>query len=129
MMRRTDTATASASCVRVNRDCFPLLAYYLGAQVDGEKRSICMVTISAEGFDRHFDKGGDITPYLDKSSKRRSNQQRPARHISMDVPEEMVCKLDHAAESMGVNRQDVIKAWLTERLDTEKERAARGSAV
>ncbi|MEE6146910.1 ribbon-helix-helix protein, CopG family [Olsenella sp. YH-ols2223] len=39
----------------------------------------------------------------------------------MDVPEEMARGLDHAAARMGVSRQAVIKAWLTERLDQEAE--------
>ena len=30
--------------------------------------------------------------------------------------------LDRAVERMGVNRQAVIKVWLTERLDQEAER-------
>lgn len=83
-----------------------------------------MATISTEEFDRLFDDGEDITPYLDESSKRRPNQERVARRISMDVPEEMVRGLDHAAARMGVNRQAVIKVWLTERLDQEAEREA-----
>ena len=76
-----------------------------------------MATISTEEFDELFDKGGDITPYM-------------AKRISMDVPEEMVRGLDRAAARMGVNRQAVIKVWLTERLDQEAERqAARDRAT
>jgi metal-responsive CopG/Arc/MetJ family transcriptional regulator len=64
------------------------------------------------------------------STVRRPNQERAAKRISMDVPEEMVRSLDHAAARMGVNRQAVIKVWLTERLDQEAERqAARGRAT
>lgn len=88
-----------------------------------------MAKISTEEFDRLFDEGEDITPYLDKSSKRRPNQERPARRISMDVPEEMVRGLDRAAARMGVNRQAVIKVWLTERLDLEEEKARERAVV
>lgn len=42
----------------------------------------------------------------------------------MDVPEEMVRGLDHAAARMGMNRQAVIRAWPTERLDQETEHQA-----
>lgn len=83
-----------------------------------------MATIDTEEFDELFDKGGDITPYMDMSTARRPNQERAARRISMDVPEEMVRGLDRAAARMGVNRQAVIKVWLTERLDQEAERQA-----
>ena len=89
-----------------------------------------MATISAEEFDKLFDEGGDITPYLDMSTARRPNQEHAAKRIGMDVPEEMVRGLDRAAARMGMNRQAVIKAWLIERLDQEAERqAARGRAA
>lgn len=89
-----------------------------------------MATISTEEFDELFDKGGDITPYMDMPTARRPNQERTAKRISMDVPEEMVRGLDRAAARMGVNRQAVIKVWLTERLDQEAERqAARDRAT
>ena len=81
-----------------------------------------MQTISSEELDRRFDAGEDITDFMDLSTLRRPNQERVARRISMDVPEEMVRGLDKAAERMGVNRQAVIKIWLTERLDQEAER-------
>ena len=81
-----------------------------------------MATINTEEFDGLFDKGGDVTPYMDMSTARHPNKERAARRISMDVPEELVRGLDRAAERMGVNRQAVIKVWLTERLDQETER-------
>ncbi|MDD5926064.1 type II toxin-antitoxin system BrnA family antitoxin [Ellagibacter isourolithinifaciens] len=83
-----------------------------------------MATINTEEFDGLFDKGGDVTPYMDMSAARYPNKERAARRISMDVPEELVRGLDRAAERMGVNRQAVIKVWLTERLDQETERQA-----
>lgn len=81
-----------------------------------------MAAISNEELERRFDGGEDITEFMDMSTLRRPNQERAARRISMDVPEEMVRGLDRAAERMGVNRQAVIKIWLTERLDQEAER-------
>lgn len=88
-----------------------------------------MAKISTEEFDRLFDEGADITPYMDMSTLRRPNQERAAKRISMDVPEELVRGLDKAAARMGVNRQAVIKVWLTERLDEEEEKARRRAAV
>ncbi len=89
-----------------------------------------MATIDTEEFDELLNEGGDITPYMDMTTARRPNQECAARRISMDVPEEMVRGLDRAAARMGVNRQAVIKVWLTERLDQEAERqAARDRAT
>ena len=81
-----------------------------------------MAAISNEELERRFDDGEDITEFMDMSTLRRPNQERAARRISMDVPEDMVRGLDRAARRMGVNRQAVIKIWLTERLDQEAER-------
>lgn len=53
-----------------------------------------MGTMSTEEFDRRFDDGEDITGFLDASSKRHPNQERAAKRISMDVPDEMVKRLD-----------------------------------
>ena len=88
-----------------------------------------MPRISNEELERKFDEGEDITSYMDMSTARRPNQERAARRISMDVPEEMVRGLDRYAARTGVNRQAVIKIWLTERLDQEAERElARATA-
>lgn len=89
-----------------------------------------MAMVSNEELERRFDNGEDITEFMDASTMRRPNQEKtPARRISMDVPEDMVKRLDKAAERMGVNRQAVIKIWLTERLDEEDEKASRRAAV
>lgn len=51
-----------------------------------------MATIGAGGFGKLLDKGADITPHLDKSSKRRPDQERVAasgtqRHLpEIDEP-------------------------------------------
>lgn len=81
-----------------------------------------MVAISNEDLERRFDDGEDISVYMEVSTLHRPNQERAARRISMDVPEEMVRGLDRAAKRMGINRQAVIKVWLSERLDQEAER-------
>lgn len=89
-----------------------------------------MTSISNEELERRFDEGEDITQFMEMDTLRRPNQEKAARRISMDVPEEMVRGLDRAANRMGVNRQAVIKVWLTERLDQEAERElARATAV
>ena len=81
-----------------------------------------MAGISNDELERRFDMGEDISGYMDLSTARRPNRERCARRISMDVPEELVRGLDRYAARAGVNRQAVIKLWLTERLDLESER-------
>ena len=88
-----------------------------------------MPKISNEELERKFGEGEDITPYMGMPTARRPDQERVARRISMDVPEELVRGLDRYAARAGVNRQAVIKLWLTERLDQEAERElARATA-
>ena len=80
-----------------------------------------MASIRSDELERAFDAGEDITEYMDMSTLERPNQSPAFRRISMDVPEEVVRSLDRAARRMGINRQAVIKVWLTERLDQEEE--------
>jgi hypothetical protein len=72
-------------------------------------------TISTEEFDRLFDEGEDITPYLDMSSARRPGQE--AKRVNVDFPQWMVARLDAEARRRGVTRQALIKMWLADRLD------------
>ena len=81
-----------------------------------------MTKTSDEELKRLFDAGEDKTPYMDMDTVRRSNQERLARRVSVDMPEGMLLALDEAAVRMGVPRQAVIKIWLAERLDLEAER-------
>ncbi len=75
-------------------------------------------TITAEEFDRMFDEGKDITPYLDfdKMIVVRPKIQR----VNVDFPEWMVKKLDEEAHKLNVSRQAIIKMWLRERLDPQR---------
>jgi hypothetical protein len=72
-------------------------------------------SISAEEFDRLFDEGADITPYLDMSSARRPG--REPKRVNVDFPGWMVDRLDAEAKRRGVTRQALIKMWLADRLD------------
>ena len=72
-------------------------------------------TISTEEFDRLFDEGEDITPYLDMSSLRRPGLE--AKRVNVDFPQWMVARLDAEAKRRGVTRQALIKMWLADRLD------------
>lgn len=79
--------------------------------------------IRAEEFDRMFDEGvEDIVDNLDLSTARRPGRkpQRTVVHrINVDMPEWMIEGLDAAADRLAVNRQAIIKTWLSERLAEE----------
>jgi hypothetical protein len=80
--------------------------------------------ISAEEFDRKFDNGEDMTPYVDFSKVRRPGQE--PRRVNVDFPAWMVGALDMEARRLGITRQAVIKVWIGERLD---QRAAAEKAA
>lgn len=68
--------------------------------------------ISAEEFDRRFDAGEDMTPYLDLSTARRHNEERRLTvHVSGQVAEE----LEREAVRQGVTKQRLIEDWITDR--------------
>ena len=70
--------------------------------------------IPAEEFDRAFEKGGDVTPYLDFAS---AKAQHPTQRINVDVPKDLLKKVDQEAARIGVPRTSLIKIWISERLD------------
>ena len=77
-------------------------------------------TITAEEFDRRFDEGEDITPFIDKSSLRRPGLE--ARRVNVDFPEWIIEKLDVQSMLIGVSRQSLSKLWISERVQQEQER-------
>ena len=74
------------------------------------------IEITAEEFDRRFDEGEDMTPYLDMSTARRPNLE--PKRVSVDVPTWMVQAIDKQADLIGVSRQAFIKFTLHEKLET-----------
>lgn len=75
--------------------------------------------MKATEFDDAFERGEDITEYLDLANARRPNQD--IKRVNVDFPVWMVESLDREAKRLGVTRQSVIKVWLAQRL----EKAAR----
>ncbi|MEI6632675.1 MAG: CopG family transcriptional regulator [Chlamydiota bacterium] len=75
--------------------------------------------MKAKEFDAHFEKGGNITRYLDLSKARRPDQEQ--RRVNVDFPNWMIHSLDREARKLGVTRQSIIKVWISERL---KEKTA-----
>jgi predicted DNA binding CopG/RHH family protein len=75
------------------------------------------IEISAEEFDRRFDAGEDMTPYLDMSTARRPGIE--PKRINVDFPFWMVEALDREAAKMGITRQSLIKVVVHEHLQAK----------
>ena len=72
--------------------------------------------IKATQFDAEFDRGEDITEYLDlKSIKVRY----PLQRISIDFPKNILEELDIAASKIGVTRTSLIKMWVAQQLSNQ----------
>ncbi len=70
--------------------------------------------IPVEEFDRAFEEGKDLTPYLDLHS---AKARHPTQRINVDVPKDLLEKVDHEAARIGVPRTSLIKIWIAEKLD------------
>jgi len=80
-----------------------------------------MKKISAEEFDRKFDAGEDILPYIDLSSRMTKSEFEEKllsiKKVNVDLPSWAIASLDKEAKRMGVTRQSIIKMWLIQKLD------------
>jgi hypothetical protein len=74
-------------------------------------------SITAEEFDKKFDEGHDITPYLDLTKVEEPGIEQ--YRVNVDFPVWMVQKLDAIARRLGVTRQSVIKIFISEKLKEE----------
>lgn len=74
--------------------------------------------ISAKEFDKLFDEGGDITPFLEQSSRRSLNDfsLRETKKVNVDFNLRQLTDVDREAEYLGINRQACIKVLLDESL-------------
>lgn len=70
--------------------------------------------IQATAFDEKFDKGEDITGFLDLKSA------TVVQRVNVDFPSWMVDMLDREAIKLNVSRQAIIKMWIRERLDPSR---------
>ena len=71
--------------------------------------------MKANNFDKKFDKGEDITKYLDLSRATKPGQEQ--KRVNVDFPVWMIHRLDREARRLGVPRQSLIKIWIAERLE------------
>jgi hypothetical protein len=74
-----------------------------------------MKAIKAKEIEKKFDKGEDISKYLDLSKARRPEQEQ--KRVNVDFPLWMIHLLDKEARRLGVPRQSIIKVWVAERLE------------
>jgi hypothetical protein len=71
--------------------------------------------MKASNFDKKFDKGENITKYLDLSRATKPGQEQ--KRVNVDFPVWMIHRLDREARRLGVPRQSLIKIWIAERLE------------
>lgn len=71
--------------------------------------------MKASDFDKKFDKGEDITKYLELSRATKPGQEQ--KRVNVDFPVWMIHRLDREARRLGVPRQSLIKIWIAERLE------------
>ena len=75
--------------------------------------------ISAAEFDAKFDRGEDITPYMD------FDKMVVVRRVNVDFPDWMIKRLDHEAVKLNISRQAVIKMWLADRMKAFRPKTIR----
>jgi hypothetical protein len=75
--------------------------------------------ISVEEFDRRFDDGEDITPYLDLGKASRPG--RKLQRVNVDFPNWMVNAMDSEAARLGVSRQALVKFVMDRHLQSAKQ--------
>jgi hypothetical protein len=70
--------------------------------------------MKAKRLDAKFDRGHDISAFLDRSKARRPEEEQ--KRVNVDFPVWMIHSLDREARRLGVTRQSVIKLWLADKL-------------
>lgn len=79
-------------------------------------------TIKAEEFDKRFDRGEDISSFVDPASIARPGLE--PRRVNVDFPSWVIQSLDAESKLIGVSRQSLIKLWISERLQMERRARA-----
>ncbi len=69
--------------------------------------------IKASEFDQAFE-DGRATEHLDMST---AKVRYPVQRINIDIPQEILAKVDREADRVGVPRTSLLKLWIAERVD------------
>lgn len=78
-----------------------------------------MKKVKAKDFDAAFERGEDVTKYLDKSKARRVNAE--LKRVNIDFPVWVIASLDKEARRLGITRQSLVKMWIAERFDADDQ--------
>ena len=78
--------------------------------------------MKAKEFDEKFDRGEDVTRFLDPGRARRPGLEQ--KRVNVDFPVWMIESLDREARRRGVTRQSIIKMWLADKLKESSDRNA-----
>jgi predicted DNA binding CopG/RHH family protein len=70
--------------------------------------------IKAIEFDKLFDEGGDVTPYLDTKS---AKFEHAIQRINLDMPKEVLERVDREAYRIGIPRTSLLKIWISQQVD------------
>lgn len=79
--------------------------------------------MKAEELDRKFDDGEDVLEHFDGSTLKRPGLE--ARSVTFSFPQWMIAALDREAQRLGIERDAVVKMWLSERLQTSEAAHSR----
>ena len=80
---------------------------------------LAAAALVGQGAKRKDPFGGPLFDF-DKASR----PNRETRKVNVDMPEWMIEALDEEAGRLSVNRQAVIKFWLSDRIDEERSKRA-----
>ena len=69
--------------------------------------------ITAKEFDERFDRGEDMMDYVDLKTIKFNH---PIQRINVDIPKQMLQKVDIEAAKIGVPRTSLIKMWIADNL-------------
>jgi len=78
-----------------------------------------MKKVKAKDFDAAFDRGEDVSKFLDKSKTRRVNAE--LKRVNIDFPVWVVSSLDKEARRLGITRQSLVKMWIAEKFKQDNQ--------
>lgn len=70
----------------------------------------------SQNFDEKFDRGEDVTQYLEPASANRLNTD--TKRVNIDFPVWVVECLDKEARRLGITRQSLVKVWIAEKFSS-----------
>lgn len=70
--------------------------------------------IKASEFDRVFEEGENVVGYLDLKT---AKAHYPVQRINIDIPRDVLKKVDQEAARMGVPRTSLLKIWIAQHAD------------